>query len=278
MSAITTTPPTAAARGDQVPRSWLRHDLLPLYRRSIRTLTRVPSALIPPLFVPVFFLVVNTAALGNITESPVFQAQGVDNYVAFFVPVSLLMTVASVGSGSGMALVQDIDRGYFDKLLLAPISRTAVLLSRLMVDGTRAAAQALLILIVALMIGGKVETGIIGGLMLIGMAFLFGLAYAGISLTIALRTGSAEATQASFIIFFPLVFLAPTFVPIEFLPGWLQAVVAVNPVTYIIEGMRALTTFGFRWGDLAGALVAILAIAALTLTSAFRALRSRTNQ
>lgn len=278
MSAIATTPTTAAARGDQVPRSWLRHDLLPLYRRSIRTLTRVPSALIPPLFVPVFFLVVNTAALGNITESPVFQAQGVDNYVAFFVPVSLLMTVASVGSGSGMALVQDIDRGYFDKLLLAPISRTAVLLSRLMVDGTRAAAQALLILIVALMIGGKVETGIIGGLMLIGMAFLFGLAYAGISLTIALRTGSAEATQASFIIFFPLVFLAPTFVPIEFLPGWLQAVVAVNPVTYIIEGMRALTTFGFRWGDLAGALVAILAIAALTLTSAFRALRSRTNQ
>lgn len=275
MAAITTAPDVTS---DQVARSWLRHDVLPLYRRSLRALRRVPSALIPPLFMPVFFLVVNTAALGNITDAPVFQQQGIDNYVAFFVPVSLLMTVASVGSGSGMALVQDIDAGYFDKLLLAPISRTAVLLSRLMVDGTRAAAQATLILLVSLFIGGKIEAGIIGALMLIAIAFLFGLAYAGISLTIALRTGSAEATQASFIIFFPLVFLAPTFVPVEFLPGWLQAVVAVNPVTYVIEGMRGLTVHGFRWGALLLAVLAIGAIGLLTMVSAFRALKVRTNQ
>ncbi|HEX9888488.1 MAG TPA: ABC transporter permease, partial [Nitriliruptorales bacterium] len=113
---------------------------------------------------------------------------------------------------------------------------------------------------------------------LIAMAFLFGLAYSGISLTIALRTGSAEATQASFIIFFPLVFLAPTFVPIEFLPGWLQAVVAVNPVTYIIVGLRALTVHGFQWGEIGWALVAIVLIGGATLGSAFRALKVRTNQ
>ncbi|MBW3662047.1 MAG: ABC transporter permease [Actinobacteria bacterium] len=265
---------TTAATAQQ-PRSLLRHELLPLYLRSMRIWLRVPSAVIPPLFIPVFFLVVNTAALGDITALPVFETT---DYVAFFVPVSLLMTVASAGSASGMALVQDIDAGYFDKLLLAPISRTSVLLSRLMVDGTRAALQAGIVLLVALAIGARIATGVPGALLVVVLAFAFGLAYAGLGLIIALRTGSAEATQASFIIFFPTVFLAPTFVPLDFLPGWLQGVAKVNPVTYVIEGMRALTTSHYDWAAVGRAGVAVAAIAFLTLGGAFRALTHRASQ
>lgn len=266
---------TAIATTAQESRSRIRHELLPLYARSMRTWLRVPSAVIPPMFIPVFFLVVNTAALGDITSLPVFETT---DYIAFFVPVSLLMTVASAGSASGMALVQDIDAGYFDKLLLAPISRTSVLLSRLMVDGTRAAIQAGVVLVVALAIGGRIATGLPGALIVVAMAFSFGLAYAGLGLIIALRTGSAEATQASFIIFFPTVFLAPTFVPLDFLPGWLQTVARFNPVTYVIEGMRVLTTDTFAWSTIAYGWVAILVIGVLTLGGAFRALQARASQ
>lgn len=250
----------------------VRRELLPLYRRSVRVWLRVPSAVIPPLFVPVFFLVVNTSALGDITQLPVFAT---DDYVAFFLPVSLLMTVASAGSQSGMVLVQDIDSGYFDKLLLAPIARTSILLSRLMVDGTRAALQAGVVMLVGLALGGRIATGVVGALLLVVIAFAFGLAYAGIGLTIALRTGSAEATQASFIFFFPLVFLAPTFVPLEFLPSWLEAVARANPVTYVIEAMRALTTRGFDTAELLRGSAAVVGIGAVTLTATFRALRAR---
>jgi ABC-2 type transport system permease protein len=272
VSATGTPNATDTAASAQVTRSMLRHEVLPLYLRSLRVLLRVPSAVIPPLFIPVFFLVVNTAALGNLSNSPVLQGT---NYVAFFVPVSILLTVSSAGSGSGLALVQDIDAGYFDKLLLAPISRTSVLVSRLMVDGTRAAAQALLVVAVSLLIGGEIAAGFVGVVLLVVMSFLFGLAYAGIGLTIALRTGSTEATQASFIIFFPLVFLAPTFVPLDFLAEWLQTVAQLNPVTYVLLGMRSLTTEGIVAAELAKAFAAILGLAALLLFSAFRALRAR---
>ncbi len=256
-------------------RSRLRHELLPLYLRSLRVLFRVPSAILPSLFIPVFFLVVNTAALSNIAELPTFEDA---NYISFFLPVALLLSVASAGSGSGLSLVTDIDAGYFDKLLLAPISRTSILLSRLMVDGTRAAMQAEIVLIVGLLVGAGIAAGVVGALALIVLAFAFGLAYAGISLTIALRTGSPEATQASFIVFFPLVFLAPTFVPLEFLAEWLADVAAFNPVTYVMLGMRSLTVDGFVFADIAGAVAAIAAIGLLTLGSAFRALNHRASQ
>ncbi len=269
MAAVTTTTSATAQR------SFITHELVPLYLRNLRAWLRVPSSVLPPLFVPVFFLVVNTSALGDITRLPVFDTQ---DYVAFFLPVSLLMTVASAGSGSGISLVNDITTGYFDKLLLAPISRTTLLVSRLAMDGTRAALQALIVLITGLLIGAEIQTGILGGLFLIVMAFFFGLAYAGISNIIALRTGSAEATQASFILFFPLVFLAPTFVPLEFLPGWLETVASINPITYVIEGMRALTTSHFDWAALGRAWAAIIGLGLVTLTSAFRALKARANQ
>lgn len=271
MSTMTEAATAATVRS----RSRLRDELIPLYMRSLRVWLRVPSSVIPPLFVPTFFLVVNTSALGDITNLPVFATT---DYVAFFLPVSLLMTVASAGSGSGMALVQDMDAGYFDKLLLAPISRTSILMSRLMVDGTRAALQATTVMLVGVLIGGRIETGIIGALTLIVFAFGFGLAYAGIGLTIALRTASAEATQSSFIIFFPLVFLAPTFVPLEFLPGWLETVARINPISYVILAMRALTTKGFVWGDLLPGMLAIALIGAVTLSLAFRALHKRADR
>lgn len=254
------------------PRSRLRYEILPLYARALRNWLRVPSTLIPPLFIPIFFLVVNTEALGGIVDLPVFAT---DDYVGFFLPVSILLSVASAGNGSGLSLVQDIAAGYFDKLLIAPIARTSVLLSRLMVDGTRAALQALIVVVVGLLLGGGVASGFLGALTAIALAFFFGLAFAGLGLTIALRTGDPEATQASFVLFFPLVFLAPTFVPIEFLPGWMQTVARLNPITYVMQGLRGLFVEGFVWADLAQALAATGAIAVVTLGFAFRALAVR---
>lgn len=253
-------------------RSRLRHEVGPLYLRALRNTVRVPSTLVPPLFIPIFFLVVNTEALGGIVRLPVFRTT---DYVAFFLPVSILLSVATVGNGSGLALVQDIASGYFDKLLLAPISRTTLLVSRLMMDGTRAAAQAAIVVLVGLLLGGGVAAGPAGAVLAVALAFLFGLAFAGIGLVIALRTGDPEATQASFVLFFPLVFLAPTFVPLEFLPTWLEAVARVNPITYVMEGLRALFVEGLVWSRLAQAVAATAAIGAVTLGLAFRALAAR---
>jgi ABC-2 type transport system permease protein len=282
---VSTTTETGASRGDGAdppgadaaatePRSWLRHDFWPLYRRGMLITLRQPSRLIPPLFIPIFFLVVNVAALQEIIALPAFPT---DDYVAFFVPVPILMAVASIGNAAGFIVVEDIESGYFDKLLLAPIGRMSILLTRLAVDGTRAALQTLLVLGVAVLYGGRIASGWAGVPLIVALGFLFGLAYAGIGLTVALRTGNAEATQSSFILFFPLVFLAPTFVPMEVLAPWLQTAASWNPITYVIEGIRVLTVEGFVLREVAGALTAIGAIGALTLSGAFLALRARVN-
>lgn len=266
---------TAAREVAQEPHSVLRHELVPLYLRALRNSLRVPSTLIPPLFIPIFFLVVNTEALGGITQLPVFESR---NYVSFFLPVSILLSVASAGNGGGLNLVQDIASGYFDKLLLAPISRTSVLVTRLMTDGTRAALQAGLVIVVGALLGAEFPTGAAGIVVAVAMSFLFGLAFAGIGVNLALRTGDPEATQASFVIFFPLVFLAPTFVPFEFLPGWFQAVARINPITYVMEALRSLFVGGWDAVALLSGLGAIFAIGTVTLGLAFQALQRRAGQ
>lgn len=265
---------TSAAPSEvaQEPHSVLRHEILPLYLRALRNSVRVPTTLIPPLFIPIFFLVVNTEALAGITQLPVFESR---NYVSFFLPVSILLSVASAGNGGGLNLVQDIASGYFDKLLLAPISRTSLLVTRLMTDGTRAALQAGLVVTVGALLGAEFPTGPAGILVAIGMSFLFGVAFAGIGVNLALRTGDPEATQASFVLFFPLVFLAPTFVPFEFLPGWFQTVARINPITYVMEALRSLFVGGWEPRELARGLGAIAAIGLLTLGLAFQALHRR---
>jgi len=283
----TTTAPAGATAGTVVASRglWARLQLevVPLYMRSIRNTLRVPVTFIPSLVMPVMFLIINTSQLGdNVSfappagvDLPAGPAGGGIDYIAFFIPVSLAMTIASAGNSSGLALVQDIASGFFDKLMIAPISRTSILVSRLMVDGTRAMIQAAIIVAVGLVMGASVAGGFAAILLTLVMAFLFGTAFAGLSLSIALKTGSPEATQGSFMLFFPMVFLAPTFVPMEALPGWLQAIARVNPLTYVIEGLRSLFIVGIDWGEYFQGMLAVGVVGAVSLTMAFRALKVR---
>src|SRR5437763_17082535 len=103
-------------------------EVLLLGRRSVREIARYPEATIPALFIPLFFLAVN---IGQVSETfpdttPFLRGQG---YVAFQLPVSLMFAVAT--ATSGLALVTEIDNGYFDKLRVAPIRRSSIIFGRL---------------------------------------------------------------------------------------------------------------------------------------------------
>jgi ABC-2 type transport system permease protein len=109
------------------------------------------------------------------------------------------------------------------------------------------------------------------------MSALFGMSYAGIGLAIALKTGSAQAAQLGFLLFFPLLFLSSAFAPKEFFAPWLEFLATINPVTYILEGMRSLVIEGWDWSALAAAFAAILGLGVLTMTLVLLGLRSRTS-
>jgi ABC-2 type transport system permease protein len=240
--------------------------------RALRDALRQPAVEITNIFIPMFFFAVTVGAIGNVAG----VAFGVDNFLAFQMPVAILQAVAGVAGSAGMGTVTDIERGYFDKLLLTPTPRLSLVLGRLLADAVRSMALTLLIIVVGLITGSGMETGVLGIVLIIFMAGLFGLSYAGIGMSIALRTGSPQAAQAGFLLFFPLLFLSPAFAPKEVFAGWLEFLATLNPITYILQGMREMILEGWDLGSLAAAFGSIGGFALVTLSLTLAALRSRT--
>jgi ABC-2 type transport system permease protein len=233
-----------------------------LGRRAVREVIRLPAATIPTLFIPLFFLAVN---IGQISKTfppttPFLHGQG---YVGFQLPVSMMFAVCT--ATSGLALVTEIDLGYFDKLLVAPIRRSSIIFGRLAADLVRGLAVATLVLLVALAFGMEMRSGIGGALVLILLAALWGVAYAGIGMLVALHTRNVQATNASFLVFFPLLFLTPNFVPFELLTPVMEALARINPVSYIIEGLRSLVLEGWVLQKL-GICLGVIVVTGIVLT------------
>lgn len=243
-----------------------------LTARAISEVRRQPAVEFTNLFIPLFFFFVVVGALDNVFA----EGFGVTNYRGFQMPVAILQGAAGAASTSALAMVTDIERGYFDKLLLTPVSRLSLVLGRLFADGIRVVSIAFLILVVGLVLGTGMESGPAGFVLVIVLAGLFGLAYAGIGLSIALRTGNAQAAQLGFLIFFPALFLSTAFAPKELFAGWLEFLATINPVTYVLEGMRSLVLEGWDEEALAKAFLAIFGLGTFTFTMVVLALRHRT--
>jgi ABC-2 type transport system permease protein len=170
-------------------------------------------------------------------------------------------------------MVQDIDTGFFDKLRVAPISRAAIVLGLLLTDATRLAVQSLVVLVLALLLGAHIATGALGLLGMLVLAAIFGAAWSGISLNVALRTRNPEVTAAAGVLTFPLYFGSTAFMPHHLLPSWLQWFNRVNPVDYLIQADRALMSSRWDWSAIGGALLASLIVGAITMPLATRAFR-----
>ncbi len=219
-----------------------------LYMRNLKIWATQPASVIPPLFISAFLYLVFAASFGDVTRLPGFPAS---DYKAFLVAVILVQAVVFSGGDAGFAMLTDILSGYFDKLLLAPINRFAILFGSLLVAGTRALVQAVLIVAMAAVMGVSFKGGATGLVVVVLMATALGIAWSCLGLIIALRTKSAQATQSSFVLFFPFIFLTSAFMPREFLSGWFKVALKANPVNYVLESMRTLVITGWDWGSIA---------------------------
>jgi len=248
-------------------------EVLLLGRRATREIVRYPEATIPTLFIPLFFLVVNIGQVSKTfpSSTPFLEGQG---YVAFQLPVSLMFAVAT--ATSGLALVTEIDLGYFDKLLVAPIRRSSIIFGRLTADLVRGIATSTLVLLVGVALGARIESGVAGAIaiMIVLLSASFGVAYAGFGLLVALRTRNVQATQSSFLLFFPLLFLTPNFVPLDRLSPLMETLARINPVSYVIVGLRSLVIDGWDLGSIAAATLVIVAMGAILTGLSLRVIAS----
>lgn len=247
-------------------------DVWLLMRRNLMTIFRTPEALLPPLAISVFFLVIYKSTLGK-AAGLIPSIEG--SYLAFILPLSIISASLAGAGIAAQNLVRDIERGYFNKLLLTPIHRAALLLGPILAGAVILGLQAGIVVGVGIALGLKTATGFAGLLAVVGLAVFLGLGFAGFTVSAALGSGSAAATQGASFVFFPLTFLAPTFVPLGLLDGWLETAARVNPITYVLEAMRALLSTGWDGALLAQAVIACLLLGALMYALAAFALRIR---
>jgi ABC-2 type transport system permease protein len=246
-----------------------------LVKRNLVTILRTPEALLPPIAISVFFLVIYNSTLGKASS---FVPNISGSYLGFILPLSI---VSSSLAGAGIAaqnLVRDIERGYFNKILLTPVNRAVLLLGPILAGSVILGLQASIVIAVGLVMGLKLTTGVLGLLAVVGLAVLLGTGFARFTISAALGSGSAAATQGASFIFFPLTFLAPTFVPLELLDGWLKTAAQLNPITYVLEAMRALLNSGWDGTAIWRGVLACLVLAVVTYLLAKLALRARTRR
>ena len=233
--------------------------------RSLREALRTPEALAPTLFIPMFFLVVNLGQAGKIFPSSSTSFLHGQNYAAFQLPASLLLA-ASFGTAA-LYMVEDIEGGYFDKLRAAPVSRSALVIGRLLAEAAKSVVITAVLVLLALPFGVSVASGPLGLVLLLVLTSLWAVIYAGFMQLIALKTRSAAATNSGGLVFFPLLFLTPNFVPRELLTRPMEIAASVNPVTYVMEALRSLILQDVQWATVGRGfgVVAVLGVVMVAL-------------
>jgi len=247
----------------------LASDITAIAGRALRAVPRDLEAVVPPIFIALFFYLVNIGTLSNLTESSI---PGFD-FKAFQLPTAILLGVTGVSRAA--ALVLDVQNGYFDRLLLSPVRRTSILLGLMVADVAVAIGLIVPITIVGFAVGVRFDTGPLGVLLFALLGALWSLAFTGFGYAIALKTGNPAAVNSSFLLFFPFLFLTSSYVPRDQLSGWLDTVATFNPVTYLLEGLRSLIYGGWAWDDIGAALLAIVVVGAVSMSLCFAALRGR---
>jgi ABC-2 type transport system permease protein len=218
---------------------------------------------------PLLFYVVQRGALDSS-----LARFGVTNPAAFVIPVATLLAVSS--AGAGLALSIDLEGGFFDKLLLTRVSRTALLIGLAAGDALRTVAQIVVVLAFGFATGLDAGGGVVGLTIFGALALAWSIVYSAIGYTIALRTANPQAIQGTNNLFLPLVLLSTSFAPQAALSGWFDTVAALNPVTYILAAMREALAANPDWSTVGKGVIAITAVGALTIPLVWRALLRRT--
>ena len=242
--------------------------------RNIKQIWRPALALIPSLFIPVFFFLVNSFSLSAFSKVAGFPKV---SYMDFIAPVAMFTAIFFSSGNAGIELVQDISNGYFKKLLIMPINRLAIILGRLTEVAVQAVVQGGIVLVLLLAVGVRFHTGVLGVLAIFAMLIVFAMAWSCVSMISALRTQNARLVQSMFVLAFPFLYITTSQAPKALLPPTFAVLASYNPVTYIIEGVRALVLSDWSapaiWQGFLTAGVLFVIMVSLTLASFRKAIR-----
>ena len=259
---VTTATPVQARRA-----GFLR-DITSVAERAVRSVARDPEVTIPALVIPVLFFFLNIGALADFAE----QIPGLD-YKAFQLPVAILFAVTGVSRA--ITVVTDIQSGYFDRLVITPVNRLALLLGLMLADFALVVLLTVPVVLMGFVVGVHFASGVLGVLVFMLLGGLWGLIFAGFPYAIALKTGNVAAVNLTFLLFFPFLFMTTLFLPLEAMTTWMATVAGYNPVTYLLAALRSLITEGWEPVVLLQGVGAVALVGVISLGLALLALKGR---
>ena len=202
---------------------------------------RNPFVLVVSLVQPVIFLVLFTEVFGNVAGGAVDQGLPGISYETFLVPAIAIQVALAAAITSGVGLVNDIENGMFEKVLVTPMNRTAVFVGKTAAEVFRIAVQIAIILVLGILLGAEIVTGVVGAVGIVAIGVLFSLWFVAFSNALAILTRDQESTIiGANLLQFPLLFLSSAFLPLAVLPEWIQTFARFNPVTYGVDAARSL--------------------------------------
>ncbi|UUY02417.1 ABC transporter permease [Svornostia abyssi] len=214
-----------------------------LARRALLRTLRQPANVVPVIFFPMLLVAINSAGLDAASELPGFPA---DSYLDFIIAVPFIQGGLFAMLNAGTDLATDIESGFLRRLALTPVRGTSLLLGQVAGVVALSLVAAVVYLTVGFIAGVTVAAGPAGVVALLVFAVAIGLMFSSIGAFVGLRSGSPQTVQGFFPLFFVLLFLSSANLPRDLMEqDWFATVAGLNPVSYLIEGIRSLVVTGW---------------------------------
>ena len=232
-----------------------------LGRRAVLQTFRRPQLIAPLIVFPTLLLAIQTGGAGSAVDLPGFPP--VDNFLSFMLAGAMIQSTLLAGNAAGIALAVDIEMGFTDRLLAAPIPRYAIVLGRLAGAAALGAFSALWFLAIGLIFGVSIAEGIPGVVVMILVTTASALAFGSVGAAIALRSGSASVVQGMFPLVFVILFLSTAFFPQELLLEPAGSIAEYNPASFIVNAVRDPVISAFSSEDIWKGLAGIVGVGAI---------------
>lgn len=242
-------------------------------KRSVLSLWRQPSLVVPSLIFPLFFAALGTASFARATSIPGFPA--VDSYLDFALAGAVVQGILFGSTVGATALATDIENGFFDRLLSSPSTRSGIIVGRMAGGMVYGFFQTIFFITVLLPFGLSIKGGVAGVLTMAIGGTILALAVGALMSAMAIKTGSSEAVQGAFPLLFIAMFFSSAFFPRETMSGFYGTLADINPISHLVEGFRDLTIEGFSLSAAVRSVVIPAILAVLAVTLALRTLKHR---
>ena len=243
-------------------------DIYWVFWREMKHFQRQKSRIAVSIIQPMVWLVLMGSSLAGLSRNPIAARMlGTESYLTFMTPGVMVMTALFSGVFGGTSVIWDRRLGILNKMLAAPIYRAAIPLGKLLSLLVQSWFQIVVIVVVAVLMGVRIVTGVPGVLFMILIASMFGVIMGGISLSLSARLKSIETLFAIMnFLTMPLMFTSNAIFPTRAMPIWLRGIAAVNPLSHAVGPMRIVATQGWEWGSIWPGAVVLAALAAISIT------------